>query len=104
MTTTTRQIAASQLTALEALAVIGRTYATLPAAHFETGTVYPGQIRISIHHDLDAFEAWRVGLRIPETDVEHRTYDGQMNLTATTTMYGATVELVGYAPALEATR
>lgn len=95
-----RPTVATQLTALEALIVIGRTCATLPAAHFEVGTIYPEQVRISLHHDLPAFEAWRAALRIPEADVEHRTYDRQMSLTACTTMYGATVELVGYAPAL----
>jgi hypothetical protein len=95
-----RPIVATQLTALEALIVIGRTCATLPAAHFEVGAIYPDEVRISLHHDLPAFEAWRAALRIPEDDVNHRTYDGQMSLTARTTMYGATVELVGYAPAL----
>lgn len=98
-------MAATQLTALEALIAIGRTCATLPAANFEVGTIYPEQVRISLHHDLPAFEAWRAALRIPEADVDHRTYDRQMSLTARTTMYGATVELVGYAPAVpEATR
>lgn len=95
-----RPMAATQLAALEALVVIGRTCATLPAANFEVNNIYPEQVRISIHHDLTAFEAWRVALFIPEADVEHRTYDGQMTLTARIRKYGATVELVGYAPAV----
>jgi hypothetical protein len=80
--------------------VIGRTCAALPAADFQVGTIYRDQVRISIHRDLTAFETWRTALRIPEADVNSHTYDGQMSLTARTTMYGATVELVGYAPAL----
>lgn len=95
-------MAATQLTALEALIVIGRTCAGLPAADFQVGTIWPEQVRISLHHDLPAFEAWRVALLIPEADVEHRVYDGQMTLTARIQKYGATVELVGYAPALPA--
>jgi hypothetical protein len=96
---------ATQLTALEALAVLGRTRAHLPAVDFQVGTIFPDTIRIHIHHDLGAFEAWRESLGIPGDSVSHSSYDGRLTLTATTTFLGATIELTGYATALpEVTR
>jgi len=100
-------ILAAQLPALEALVVIGRTFAHLPGADMQTGPIYPDQLTISLHDNLDGFEQWRAVLGIAPGDVEHRQRPGRahMTLKGTATFHGVTVELVGYAPAMpEATR
>lgn len=98
----TGPLLAQQLVALEALVVIGRTFAHLPGADMQTGPIYPDQLTISLHDNLDGFEQWRTVLGIAPDDVEHRQRPGRthMTLKATTTFHGVTVELVGYAPAL----
>jgi hypothetical protein len=95
-------VLAAQLTAIEALVVIGRTFAHLPGADLQTGPIYPDRLTISLHDNLDGFEQWRTVLGIAPADVEHRQRPGRLHMTlkAETTFHGVTVELVGYAPAL----
>lgn len=102
MTTTIRPALAAQLTALEALTVIGRTFAHLPGITVNLSPIYPGEIVLSVHDDLDAFEQWRTALGIAADDVDHCQRPGRshMHLKAKTTFARAAVELVGYAPAL----
>lgn len=93
---------AAQLGALEALVVIGRTFAHLPGADLQNGLIYPDVITVSVHDDLGGFEQWRTVLGIAAGDVDHqqRPNSRHMTLKASTTFHGVTVELVGYAPAL----
>jgi hypothetical protein len=95
---------ADQLTATEALAVIGRTFAHLPPTDVHLSTITPGELTLSIHNDLGAFEQWRTALGIAADDVEHqqRPRSAHMTLKARTTFARASVELVGFAPALPA--
>jgi hypothetical protein len=97
-------ILATQLVALEALTVIGRTFAGLPAADISLSPITPDALTISLHDNLDGFEQWRTALGIAADDIEHRQRPGRahMTLKATTTFARATVALVGYATALPA--
>jgi hypothetical protein len=94
---------AAQLTALEALAVIGRTFAHLPGADLQISPVYPDVLVISLHDNLDGFERWRAALGIAADDIDHCQRPGRahMTLKAHATFARITVQLVGYAPALE---
>lgn len=100
-----RQALAAQLTAVEALAVIGRTFAHLPGIDVNLSPITPGEVTLSVHDDLDAFEQWRAALGIAAADVDHCQRPGRahMTLKGRTTFARATVELVGYAPALPVT-
>jgi hypothetical protein len=97
-----RPILAGQLTALEALIVLARTHAHLPAVDMQVGSIFPDTIRMHIHHDLGAFEAWREALGIPGDSVDHSAFDGRVTLKASTAFHGATVDITGYATALPA--
>lgn len=102
-TTPGRPALAAQLAALEALVVIGRTFAHLPGADINLSPITPGVLTLSVHDDLDGFEQWRMALGIAAEDVDHcqRPGRGHMTLKAVTTFARVTVELVGYAPALD---
>jgi hypothetical protein len=93
---------AAQLVALEALTVIGRTFAHLPGVDINLSPITPGELTLSVHDDLDGFEQWRTALGIAAEDVDHCQRPGRahMTLKAKTTFARAAVELVGYAPAL----
>jgi hypothetical protein len=93
-------ILAEQLTALEALIILARTHAHLPAVSLNLSTVYPDTIRMHIHDDLGVFETWREALGIHADSVEHNAYEDRLTLTARTTFHSATVEITGYADAL----
>lgn len=99
-----RPALAEQLTALEALIVIGRTFAHLPGADFHLSPITPGMVTISLHDNLDGFEQWRAALGIADGDVEYRQRPSSthMTLKGVTTFTRATVELVGFAPAVPA--
>jgi hypothetical protein len=56
---------ADQQSALATLARIGAAFGDLPAAEFDVGRIYLGQVAVSLHDDLGDFEAWRVMLGIP---------------------------------------
>lgn len=101
-TTPGRPALAEQLTALEALIVIGRTFAHLPAPDINLSPITPGALTLSLHDNLAGFEQWRTALGIAAEDVDHCQRPGRahMTLKAATTFARATVELVGYAPAL----
>ena len=103
-TRTARPALAEQLAALEALIVIGRTFAHLPGAYLELNPIFPDVIAIRLHDDLDGFEQWRTALGIAEDDVDHQQRPGSrhMTLKATTTFARATVELIAYANPLAA--
>lgn len=91
-----------QLAALDALAQIKSAFPHLPAADFNAGPIYPNQLTISLHHSFTDFEEWRTALGIPAEAVQYRNLTNQMHLKAYGPFAGATVELVGYAPALTA--
>jgi hypothetical protein len=101
-TETTRPPLAEQLAALEALVVIGRTFAHLPGVDINLSPITPGELTLSVHDDLSAFEQWRAALGIAADDVDHCQRPGRthMTLKAKTVFARTTVELVGYAPAL----
>jgi hypothetical protein len=93
---------AVQLPAADALAQITAALGHLPAADFGLSPITPDRLDISIHDNLDGFEQWRAALGIAAADVEHqqRPRSAHMTLRGRTTFAGATIELVGYAPAL----
>jgi len=96
--TTAQTLVAEQLTAIEALAVIGRTFAKLPAVNLSVGHLFPNTICIDVHDALSAFEAWRDALCIP-VDRVHLRGTGERYIKAETIFHGARVELTGYAQA-----
>jgi hypothetical protein len=93
---------ADQLPAADALAQITAAMGHLPPADFGLSPITPDRLDISIHDNLSGFEQWRAALGIAAADVEHqqRPRSAHMTLRGRTTFAGATVELVGYAPAL----
>lgn len=91
-----------QLAALDALAQITTAFPHLPAANFDAEPIYPTQLTISLHHSFTDFEAWRTALGIPAEAVQYRNLTNQMHLKASGPFAGATIELVGYAPAMPA--
>jgi hypothetical protein len=93
---------ADQLPAVDALAQITATMGHLPPADFGLSPITPDRLDISIHDNLDGFEQWRTALGIAAADVDHCQRPGRshMTLRGRTTFAGATVELIGYAPAL----
>lgn len=99
----TAQTFGDQLAALDALAQLTSAFGHLPPADVNLSPITPDELAISIHDDLSGFEQWRTALGIAAEDVDHSQRPGRshMTLKATTTFAGATVELVGYAPALD---
>ncbi|WP_050503071.1 hypothetical protein [Streptomyces monomycini] len=88
---------ADQQAALDVAASLARTHGHLPAAHIRTTAIFRDQVDISLHDSLADFEAWREGLGIDPTAVDHALYaDGQMYLQARTAFLGLTVEITGY--------
>lgn len=72
----------------------------LPAPHVGVSPHYPHRLTLSVHGDLDGFEAWREALGIAPEAVRHNTHSGGMTLTlsATAIVADAHVDLIGYAP------
>lgn len=93
---------ASQKKALDAAATIARVFPHLPAATVLASRVYPGQLDISQHDSLAAFEQWRAALGILPEWVDQGEQPGAMVLAATGRFAGIEVKLTGYAPLLEA--
>lgn len=93
---------ADQFPALGALAQMTAAFGHLPAADINISPLTPDEVTISVHDDLDGFERWRAALGIATADIDHQQRPGRshMTLKAVATFGGATVELVGYAPAL----
>ncbi|MEU2789056.1 hypothetical protein [Streptomyces sp. NPDC007100] len=91
---------ADQQAALDAAAVLARTFSHLPAAYIAVSPVYPSQIDIGLHEGLGDFETWREALSLPPADVEYRTYGDGVFLRGRGKSLGANVEITGYAPVL----
>ncbi|MEY9995806.1 hypothetical protein ABIE67_007838 [Streptomyces sp. V4I8] len=74
----------------------------LPAPHVGVSPHYPHRLSLSVHGDLDGFEAWREALGIDAEAVRHNTQSGgtTLVLSAAATVADAHVELIGYAPNL----
>ncbi|MFE9064897.1 hypothetical protein [Streptomyces violaceusniger] len=93
---------ASQRKALDAAATIARVFPHLPAAVVQVSNIYPGQLDISVHDSLAAYEAWRAALGILPEWVDHGSQPGSTVLTAKGRFAGVEVKLIGYAPELKA--
>jgi hypothetical protein len=93
---------AVQRTALDALAQITAAFGHLPVACFSVGDVFPDQLCIDVHDDLDHFETWRTALGIPADTVDYSTTTLSMALKAYGSFGGAEVRLIGFAPLLPA--
>lgn len=92
----------SQRKATEAAATIARVFPHLPSAVIQVSPIIPGQLDISLHDNLDDFEAWRAALGILPEWVNQKAQPGAMRLVATGRFAGVEVALTGYAPLLEA--
>lgn len=93
---------ADQKKALDAAATIARVFPHLPGAAIQVSNIHPGQLDISVHDSLAAYEAWRAALGMLPEWVEQGTQPGSMVLTTKGRFAGVEVKLVGYAPLLEA--
>ncbi|MCM1949515.1 hypothetical protein NC315_29695 [Streptomyces sp. G2] len=94
----------SDLTApLTALIVLDTKFSHLPAPNVDFCPVYPDRLRLSLHDDLGAFEAWREALNIDPAAVVHRVQGGGGTrvLKVHGRFAGADIELVGFAPVPE---
>ena len=83
---------------LVALEQVRRAFPYLPAPEFQVSGIFPGQLAISLHDDLADFEAWRVALGVPTSDVSYGTQPGNGVLEASVKWGGADVALTGYGP------
>ncbi|MFD8919399.1 hypothetical protein ACFV0Y_16470 [Streptomyces sp. NPDC059569] len=74
----------------------------LPAPCANLTPIYSNVLELSFHNSFADFEAWRAALNIPPAAVTHRVQGNgtTATLTARTEFAGATVEIVGYGPAL----
>ncbi|MEV6353480.1 hypothetical protein [Streptomyces hydrogenans] len=94
----------SDLTApLTALIVLDTKFSHLPAPNVDFCPVYPHRLRLSLHDDLGAFEAWREALNIDPATVVHRVQGGGGTLVLKVHGHfaSADIELVGFAPVPE---
>ncbi|WP_435057375.1 hypothetical protein [Streptomyces sp. bgisy060] len=85
---------------LAALVVLDAKFSHLPAPNVDFCPVYPDRLRLSLHDDLSAFEAWREALNIDPTAVVHRVQrgGGTRVLKVHGCFAGADVELIGFTP------
>lgn len=83
---------------LALLHLLAADHPTLPAVDVLVTPLFPDLLKLSVHHDLDAFEAWREALGIdPDTIDRHVQVGGAtVVLTAETTVADARVELTSY--------
>ncbi|MFD4153649.1 hypothetical protein ACFWR4_12995 [Streptomyces hydrogenans] len=88
---------------LTALIVLDTKFSHLPAPNVDFCPVYPDRLRLSLHDDLGAFEAWREALNIDPAMVVHRVQGGGGTLVLKVhgQFAGADIELVGFAPVPE---
>ncbi|MHC3392051.1 hypothetical protein ACLQ2E_21690 [Streptomyces lavendulocolor] len=77
------------------LARIHRSLGDLPAAEFHVSSVYLGRLEITVHDDLDAFEAWRTALGLDEPTAKH--HGGTSWLATSGVVEDAPVTLSGFA-------
>ncbi|MER6475787.1 hypothetical protein [Streptomyces filamentosus] len=85
---------------LTALIALEAKFSHLPAPNVDFCPVYPDRLRLSLHDDLGAFEAWREALNIDPTAVVHRVQGGGGTrvLKVHGRFAGADIELVGFTP------
>ncbi|MEW1903307.1 hypothetical protein [Streptomyces sp. NPDC086147] len=85
---------------LTALAALGAMLSHLPAPNVDLCPVFPDRLRLSLHDDLGAFEAWREALNIDPTAVVHRVQgNGRTQVLKVHGRFaGADIELVGFTP------
>jgi hypothetical protein len=76
------------------LARIHQAFGHLPAAEFHVSSAYLGRLEISLHDDLDAFEAWRTALGLDEPTAHHN--GGTSWLATDGCVEDAPVKLVGF--------
>lgn len=83
---------------LALLRLLAADHAELPALDVHISPHSPDFLRLSIHNDLSAFEAWREALGIAPSSVRHNLQSGDTTtvLTAFTEIADAKAELVGY--------
>ncbi|MGW3517065.1 hypothetical protein [Streptomyces hydrogenans] len=83
---------------LTALIVLDTKFLHLPAPNVDLCPVYPDRLRLSLHDDLGAFEAWREALNIDPAAVVHRVQrgGGTLVLKVHGRFAGADIELTGY--------
>ncbi|MFJ5782123.1 hypothetical protein [Streptomyces hydrogenans] len=81
-----------------ALIALDAKFSHLPAPNVDFCPVYPDRLRLSLHDDLGAFEAWREALNIDPTAVVHRVQGGGGTLVLKVhgRFAGADIELVGF--------
>ncbi|MEV6357691.1 hypothetical protein [Streptomyces hydrogenans] len=83
---------------MTALIVLDTKFSHLPAPNVDFCPVYPDRLRLSLHDDLGAFEAWREALNIDPAAVVHRVQGGGGTrvLKVHGRFVGADIELVGF--------
>ncbi|MET9933417.1 MULTISPECIES: hypothetical protein [unclassified Streptomyces] len=91
---------AASLTALVALVALDTKFSHLPAPNVDLSPIFPDRLRLSLHDDLGAFEAWREALNIDPVAVVHRVQGGGGTrvLKVHGRFAGADIELVGFTP------
>jgi hypothetical protein len=85
----------AQGAAVALLSRIHQTLGHLPAAEFHVSVVYLGRLEITLHDDLDAFEAWRTALGLSEPTAKH--YSNASWLVTDGLVEDAPVHLLGFA-------
>ncbi|WP_282686284.1 MULTISPECIES: hypothetical protein [unclassified Streptomyces] len=81
------------------LAQLHRETPTLPAAEFHVSAIYPDRLEVSVHDDLDAFEAWRTALGLGRP--VDRSRDRSWWVTVDGVVDDVPVRLTGFASADE---
>ncbi|MFJ6247748.1 MULTISPECIES: hypothetical protein [unclassified Streptomyces] len=85
---------------LTALVALDAKFSHLPAPNVDLCPVFPDRLRLSLHDDLGAFEAWREALNIDPVAVVHRVQgNGRTQVLKVHGRFaGADIELVGFTP------
>lgn len=80
------------------LRLLAADHPALPAIDVQVSPIYPDRLRLSVHGDLGAFEAWREALGIDPEAVRHNLQSGDTTLVlaASTVIADAHVDLTGY--------
>lgn len=84
--------------ALLAVRVLLSEHAGLPGGQIRVSDIFPGQVDVSLHEDLSAFETWRAALGIAPDLVTCGTQSGGRTrvLKAATDYAGARICLTGF--------